>query len=48
MFGHGEYNVDLKSLHTISGGDLVPEVDAEYVCIGSMQVLKAYLSSRIS
>ena len=44
--GQGEFYVNLKSLNTLRGGDLVPEVDAEYVCIGSMQVWKLYFFPR--
>ena len=44
MLGQGEFYVDLKSLTTLSGGDLVPEVEAEYVCIGSLQVWKSFHS----
>mgnify|MGYP001794031693 CR=1 FL=1 len=38
LLGQGEFDIDLESLNTLNGTDLVPEVDAEYVCIGSMQV----------
>ena len=34
----GQYFIDLTNLELVSGGDLVPAVGSEYVCIGSMQV----------
>ena len=40
--GQGEFDIDLVSLNTLNGSDLVPEVDAEYVCIGSLQVRKSF------
>ena len=42
MLGQGEFDIDLESLNTLNGTDLVPDVDYEYVCIGSMQVRQSF------